>query len=77
VLIQGLTDRRTRRVEVGPELLKLMKLADNDDIEAFLTTFERAAQAHGVEGDKWAAMLAPQLTGKARLACAAMADEQT
>ena len=75
-LIRGITDRRPRRVEVGPESLKLTKLADNDDIEAFLTTFERAAQAHGVEADKWAAILAPQLTGKARLAYAAMADEQ-
>jgi len=53
-----------------------MKLAENDDIEAFLTTFKRAAQAHGVEGDKWEVILAPQLTGKARLAYAAMADVQ-
>ena len=51
-LIRGLTDRRPRCVEVGPESLKLTKLADNDDIEAFLTTFERAALAYGVEGDK-------------------------
>ena len=71
-LIWGLTNRRPRRVEVGPELLKL-KL---DDIEVFLTTFERAAQVHSVEGNKWAAILALQLTGKVRLAYAAMADEQ-
>ena len=31
-------------------------------------TFERAVEAHGVERDKRAAILAPQLTGKARLA---------
>ena len=57
---------------MGPELLKL-KL---DDIEVFLTTFERAAQVHSVEGNKWAAILALQLTGKVRLAYAAMADKQ-
>ena len=51
-----------------------MKLAENDDIKAFLTTFERAVEAHGVDRGKRAAILAPQLTGKARLAYAAMSD---
>ena len=32
-------------------------------------------EAHGVDRDKRAAILAPQLTGKARLAYAAMTDE--
>ena len=74
-LIEGLTaERRPRRVEVGPESLKLTKLTESDDIEAFLTTFERAVEAHGVDRDKRAAILAPQLTGKARLAYAAMTD---
>ena len=73
-LVQGLTERRPRPVEVGPESLKLTKLAEGDDIEAFLTTFERAVEAHGVDRDKRAAILAPQLTGKARLAYAAMTD---
>ena len=73
-LVQGLTERRPHRVEVGPESLKLTKLAEGDDIEAFLMTFERAVEAHGVDRDKRAAILAPQLTGKARLAYAAMTD---
>jgi len=60
---------------MGPESLKLTKLGDNDDIEAFLTTFERAAEAHRVERGTWVAVLAPQLTGKARLAYAAMSDQ--
>ena len=72
--VQGLTERRPCRVEVGPESLKLTKLAKGDDIEAFLMTFERAVEAHGVDRDKRAAILAPQLTGKARLAYAAMTD---
>ena len=74
-LVRGLTTGRPRRMEVGPESLKLTKLTETDDIEAFLTTFERAVVAHGVKRDKRAAILAPQLTGKARLAYAAMSDE--
>ena len=73
-LVQGITERRPCRVEVGPESLKLTKPAEGDDIKAFLTTFERAVEAHGVDRDKRAAILAPQLTGKARLAYTAMID---
>ena len=58
-LIRGVTTGRPRRVEVGPESLKLTKLRETNDIEAFLTTFERAVEAHGVERDKRAAILAP------------------
>ena len=60
-LVRGLTTGRPRRVEVGPESLKLTKLGETYDIEAFLTTFERAVEDHGVERDKRAAILAPQL----------------
>ena len=74
-LLRGLTERRPRCVEVGPESLKLTKLSETDDIEAFLTTFKTAVEAHGMERDKHAAILAPQLTGKARLAFAAINDE--
>ena len=37
-----------RRIEVGPEALKLTKLTESDDMKVFLTTFERAVKAHGV-----------------------------
>jgi len=75
-LLRGLTEGRPpRHVEVGPESLKLTRLGEDDDIEAFLTTFERAVEAHGVQRDKRSAILAPQLTGKARQAYAAMSDE--
>ena len=74
-LVRGLTTGRPCHIEVGPESLKFTKLGEADDIEAFLTTFERAVEAHGVERDKKAAILAPQLTGKARLAYAAMSNE--
>ena len=62
-------------LEVGPESLKLTKLSETGNIEAFLTTFERAVEAHVVEQDKRAAILAPLLMGKARLAYVAMKGE--
>ena len=34
-LLRGLMERRPGRVEVGPESLKLTKLSETDDIEAF------------------------------------------
>ena len=68
---------RPRHNKVGPESLKLAKLTEMDDIETFLTIFERAVEAHGVELDKRAAILAPQLTGKAHLAYVAMSDKYT
>ena len=75
-LVRGLTERRPEHfMEVGPESLKLTKLGVDDDIEAFLTTFERAMEAHGVQRGKRAAIWAPHLTGKARLAYAAMSDK--
>ena len=43
-----------------------------DNIEAYLTTFERLMTAHYVDTARWAYMLAPQLTGKAQQAFAAM-----
>ena len=48
-LLKGLTERRPRCVEVGPESLKLTKLSESDNIKAILTTFERAAEDHGIE----------------------------
>ena len=46
-----------------------------DDIEAYLVTFERTMEAYEVDGARWSFMLAPQLTGKAQQAYAAMAAD--
>ena len=54
------------------ETAKLTKLTESDNIEAYLTTFERMMAAHEVDKDKWAFKLAPNLSGKAQLAYAAM-----
>ena len=52
--------------------LKLSKLTKRVDIEAYLTTFERIMVLHGTDWLRWAYKLAPELTGKAQLAYAAM-----
>ena len=54
------------------ETAKLTKLTESEDIEAYLTTFERMMSAHEVDKEKWAFKLAPNLSGKAQLAYAAM-----
>ena len=70
-LVRGLTTGRPRRVEVGAVTEAYQTYRNGE----FLITFGRAVEAHGVEHDKRAAILAPQLTGKASLAYVAMSDE--
>ena len=48
------------------------KLTEGDNIEAYLTTFERLMQGYGVEKNQWSYRLAPNLTGKAEQAFAAL-----
>ena len=52
--------------------VKLVPLSEKDDIEAYLVTFERIMEAHKVDKGRWAHYLAPQLTGRAQLAFAAL-----
>ena len=54
--------------------MKLTKLTESEDIEAFLTTFEWMMRVYGVRTreDHWAFKLAPQLTGRAQQAYAAL-----
>jgi hypothetical protein len=58
------------------EQLKLTKLTESEDIEAYLTTFERMMGVYGVEEDRWAFQLAPLLTGKAQQAYAAVSADE-
>ena len=58
-------------------LPKLTKLAEQDDIEAYITVFERTMTAYEVDKSRWSYMLAPQLTGKAQRAFAAMEAERS
>ena len=55
---------------------KLQRLSESDDVEHFLTTFERLAQAYQWPPDMWVLNLAPLLTGKAQSAYASMDMEK-
>ena len=61
----------------APETLRLSKLTDQDDIEAYLLTFERMMQAHHIDPAQWVFRLAPQLTGKAQQAYAALSTDES
>ena len=72
----------SRRREEAParasgenDRVKLSKLSEADDVEAYLTTFERMMAVYEVDRARWAFKLAPQLTGKAQQAYAAMSVE--
>ena len=57
--------------------VKLVPLSDKDDIEAYLVTFERVMTAQKIDIGCWSQYLAPQLTGKAQLAFAALASAES
>ena len=48
---------------------------DKDDVEAYLTTFERLMLAHEIEKERWSFELAPYLMGRAWQAYAALKAE--
>ena len=60
--------RRVRETDA----VKLTWLSDSDDIEAYLTTFERMMGAYDIAKECWPFKLTPQLTGKAQQAYAAL-----
>ena len=57
-------------------LVKVAKLAETDDIERYLLTFERQMVAYEVDKSRWAFILASQLTGKAQKAYMALGNEE-
>ena len=79
-LLQTLLGAQVRGIEAisGNQVkgsVKLTKLTQSQDIEAYLTMFERLMVAHDVKKDKWAFRLAPNLIDKAQQAYAAMSTE--
>ncbi len=52
--------------------VRVSKLSENDDIKAYLLTFERLMEAYKIRPERWAFKLAPNLIGKAQQAYAAM-----
>ena len=64
--------RPRQRAGEAAEQIKLTRLSEADDMEAYLTTFERMMRLGHVDEDLWTLRLAPQLTGKAQQAYAAL-----
>ena len=56
--------------------VKLQRLTNTDDMEAYLITFERLMSVYEVPQNRWAYRLAPQLTGRAQQAYVAMSTEE-
>lgn len=79
--------QQAKQVPVSPTLREhtargwaqsaIPRLEDGDDIEQYLTTFERLATAYQWPEMDWAVRLIPYLTGKARAAYVAMAFEDS
>ena len=61
----------------GRPQLKLVPLSAEDDIESFLVTFERIMTAYKIPKEQWTYYLAPQLTGKAQQAFAALSLDES
>lgn len=64
-------DERVKRAGQR-EQLKLTKLSESEDIEAYLITFERMMEVYEIAKEKWTFQLAPLLTGKTQQAYPAM-----
>ncbi|KAL5515899.1 hypothetical protein EMCRGX_G001144 [Ephydatia muelleri] len=69
-LISKLVERTEVRTRRGPSEkdVQLVRLTEKDDIETYLTTFERVMEAYEIDKSRWAFKLAPYLSGKAQQA---------
>ena len=54
---------------------QLVRLTDKDDIETYLTTFERVMEAYEVDRNRWTFKLAPYLSGRAQEVYGSLAAE--
>ena len=67
--------KREARGAVDEEKVRLTELSEADDVEAYLTTFERMMTALEVQKEWWVFKLVPFLTRKVQQAYAVMAAE--
>jgi len=74
--IQKQSEATAKKLSSEQEV-KVAKLTEEDDVEAYLTTFERLMKVHAVPESRWAYKLAPQLVGKAQQAYAAMGADDS
>ena len=73
--IQEQGEKATLKMERNRDV-KVTKLTEEDDIEAYLTTFERLMKVYDIQEERWSFKLAPQLVGKAQQAYAAMQPDK-
>lgn len=76
-LVAQLLERTELRTRKGPSEkdVQLVRLTEKDDIETYLTTFERVMEAYEIDKSRWAFKLAPYLSGKAQQAYASLSAE--
>ena len=67
--------RERRRHGDAVDQIRLARLTEADDIESYITTFERMMRMGDIAEETWTLRLAPQLTGKAQQAYAAISAE--
>ena len=68
--------RRDAKKKTDKDAVDLTRLTDKDDVESYLTTFERMMTAYEIDASRWVFKLAPQLTGKAQEAYAALTPDE-
>ena len=56
---------------------RLQRMMEGEDVDTFLTIFERVIRAHEVPENQWSLALAPLLAGKTRQAYAVLDGELT
>ena len=74
-MLERMNDRRAGR-EPRERDVQLVRLVESDDIETYLTTFERTMGAYEVDKARWAFKLAPYLSGRAQQAYASLTAEE-
>ena len=76
LLEQLLKDKPDKDSKKDKDPIKLTRLSDSDDIESYVTTLERLMKVYEIDSARWAYKLAPQLTGRARQAYAALNPDE-
>ena len=69
------TELRTRKGQSKDIDVQLLRLTEKDDIETYLSTFERVMEAYEIEKSRWAFKLVPYFSGKAQQAYASLSAE--
>ena len=75
-MVDDLSKKEDRKSKNDSQSVDLTHLTDKDEIESYLTTLERMMQAYEIDASRWTYKLAPQLTGKAQEAYAALSLDE-